>query len=306
VVTDDAQNWLYSLKRSECVVVEALLRQGVNNALAAKLVYGLAPGRNSTRWYNTQENFFCFQAYQTFAELFESTDKEAVISWSFLGREQEFKVKPLENSKVQYDEKELLSKTAAKAKLMSGGNAYIRSVVRYQVKSSDLTAAANGFALEKAVLLKTNKGWQSLKGSTWEMKKGDTVKIILNVRAVGEERFKVGLTDPLPAAWRAINPRLATSSLATQVEAGVDESEEKPKYDWWDWYTPQGFVGTDMRESSVQYFADSLKQGENYQLEYLAQVTTVGEFTLPATVIEEMYNEENRANTTGVKIHVSE
>lgn len=304
-VSDEAKNWLHTLKRSECVVTEALLRHGVNNALAAKLIFGLAPGRNSTRWYNTQENFFCFQAYQTYAELFESTDKEAVISWNYAGKDENIEVKRLKNTHAEYDEKVLKTPGSAKAKLVSGGNAYIRSVLRYEVNSVDVKAASNGFALNKTVLLKTAAGWRPLTGPVWKMKKGDTVKIVLKVRAL-DNRYKVGLNDPLPAAWRALNPRLATTSMATQVEAGVSEDEEKSEYDWWDWYTPNGFVSTDMRDSSVQYFADTLLTGENYELEYLAQVTTVGDFTLPATVIEEMYNEENRANTTGVKINVVE
>jgi uncharacterized protein YfaS (alpha-2-macroglobulin family) len=212
-------------------------------------------------------------------------------------------VKRLQRPFVEYQEADLKTVPKAKAELKSGGNAYLHTRVFWSTATLDAKATGNGFTLQKTVLLKKGNAWTPLTGNVWTVKKGDLVKVLLKVVATGE-RYKVGLTDPIPAGWRALNPRLATTSVAQQVDAGNEDSPAEPEYDWWDWEIPSGFSSTDMRQDSVQFFADRLVATKTYDLEYLAQVTTVGEFLLPPTVVEEMYDEEWRANTAGVKVRV--
>jgi alpha-2-macroglobulin len=302
-IPNSAKNWLYSERRGQCVVVDALLRHGVNSALASKMIQGLAPDKRTARWGNTQENYFCFQTFRTYARLFESTDKVAEVAWTMGSDSRTLDVKRLQRPFVEYQEADLKTAPKAKAELKSGGNAYLHTRVFWSTATLDAKATGNGFTLQKTVLLKKGNAWTPLTGKVWTVKKGDLVKVMLKVVATGE-RYKVGLTDPIPAGWRALNPRLATTSVAQQVAAGTEDAPAAPDYDWWDWEIPTGFSSTDMRQDSVQFFADRLGATKTYDLEYLAQVTTVGEFLLPPTVVEEMYDEEWRANTAGVKVRV--
>lgn len=300
---ESAKNWLYSERRGQCVVVDALLQQGMNAAIAAKMIQGLAPDKKTARWGNTQENYFCFQAFRTYARLFESTEKEAQVAWSMGKDEREIDVKRLQRPFVEYQEEDLKVSSKARAELKTGGNAYLHTRMYWATNSADATASGNGFTLKKTALVKKGNAWVELKGKEWTVKKGDVVKVTLQVIGT-QDRYKVGLRDPIPAGWRALNPRLATTSIATQVAAGTDEPAAQPDYDWWDWETPMGFSASDMRLDSVQFFADRLGAAKSYQVEYLSQVTTVGEYLLPPTIVEEMYDEEWRANTAGVRVRV--
>lgn len=304
-IPESAKNWLYSERRGQCVVVDALLRHSMNPAIAAKMIQGLAPDKKTARWGNTQENYFCFQAFRTYARLFESTEKEATVAWTMGQDSRSLDVKRLQRPFVEYQEADLKVSAKARAELKSGGNAYLHTRMYWSTNSADATAAGNGFTLKKTALVKKGNTWVELKGKEWTVKKGDVVKVTLQVIGT-QERYKVGLRDPIPAGWRALNPRLATTSVATQVAAGTDEPAEQPEYDWWDWETPVGFSASDMRLDSVQFFADRLVAAKSYQVEYLAQVTTVGEYLLPPTIVEEMYDEEWRANTVGVRVRVTE
>ena len=84
------------------------------------------------------------------------------------------------------------------------------------------------------------------------------------------------------------------------------QDQQHQQNEWWEWYNPSGFSASDMRLSSVQYFANSLDGGRTYDVEYLAQAATVGEFFLPGTTVEEMYDEEFRATTEAVRVRVTE
>jgi hypothetical protein len=303
---DTAKHWLYSERRGQCVIVDALLGHGVNEALAAKMVHGLTPDKRTARWGNTQENYFCFQTFRHYARLFESTAKSGEIAWSMGPDSKTIAVKRLEQPKIEYEEAALKANPKARAELKSGEKAYIHTRLMWSTSGADAVATASGFALEKNVAVKRGNAWVPLTGKVWTVKKGEQVRVTLNIRG-SHDRYKVGVSDPIPAGWRAINPRLATSSLAALVAAGVDgESEAREEYDWWDWDVRDGFGASDMRESAVQFFADYLDAGKNYRLEYLAQVTTEGEFALPATIVEEMYNEEIRATTGAVRVRVTE
>ncbi len=308
-------HWLHSSRRSECVAATALLRKSLNPALAAKIVQGLRPAKSKPRWSNTQENFFCFEAFRTYAGLFESTAQRAEVEWLDGAKKTTYVAERLKDVGFKISEAQLAESPTPTAKLLSGGSAYVRTRLSYASTDAE-RASANGFGLKKHVYRQVNGAWSELKESELKLKKGETVKIVLEVRAVGS-RVKVGMRDPLPASWRAVNPRLATSSLlhAGQTTSGNAQRRSDDGYDdeaedegpaWWDYDVPKGFLSADMRLSSVQFYADELLANQDYTVEYFAQVATVGEFSLPGAIVEEMYDENNFATTPALKVHVVE
>jgi uncharacterized protein YfaS (alpha-2-macroglobulin family) len=185
--------------------------------------------------------------------------------------------------------------------------------LRFETPFKERGPTNNGFDLKKHFYKKTANGYQELKDKVLKLKRGDTLKIVLNV-SVPTKRFQVMLNDKLAACFEPINMELATSSKAD--DADVEEPEAKYNNDedyyedydgeyWTPWYKGKGFSYMDLRLNAAQFYSKQLRPGD-YSVEYLVQVRTAGEFTLPESTVEEMYYPEIRGTFSGKKVIVAE
>ena len=102
---------------------------------------------------------------------------------------------------------------------------------------------------------------------------GQVLRIKVDVTADADIR-ELAVTDPLPAAFEAIDTHFAT-------EINTNDASD----DAWFW------SNRELRDNRVSFMSDMFTHGER-QLEYLVRVTRAGHFVRPASHAEAMYQDD--------------
>jgi uncharacterized protein YfaS (alpha-2-macroglobulin family) len=279
---------LQSDRRSDGVMLEALLEVRPQHDLIEKLVRGLLGHRVKGRWHNTQENAFILLGMDRYFHAREGVTPDFVARFwldeGFLGEHAfrghsterfEARVPMAELTRTQVERELLLQKDGS-------GRMYYRIGLDYAPRSLMLASADHGFTVgrryegadDPADVRRDPDG-------TWRIRAGARVKVELNMVASGR-RTHVALVDPIPAGLEPINPSLAVS------EQPPPEPARAQPYWWWQrpWYDHQN-----LRDERVEAFTSLLWSGV-YSYSYFARATTPGRFVVPPTRAEEMYNPE--------------
>jgi hypothetical protein len=115
---------------------------------------------------------------------------------------------------------------------------------------------------------------------------GDVVQVRLSIIAP-HDLYYVVVEDPLPAGGEAIDPTLATTSLAEQQPTlfrGAEGDEGREVYRWWwNWYSR-----SEIRDDRVVLFADYLPAG-TYEYTYTFRATRPGTYQVIPTNAREFY-----------------
>lgn len=149
-----------------------------------------------------------------------------------------------------------------------------------------------------------NKTLQGPDG-TGSIKVGDVVKVRLDIETEGDYDYIV-LDDPLPAGLVAINTAIKTEErVGSRGKRGGDSDDEDNSDGYWDYWDPETesfkFVPNhfEMRDDRVLVFKNRAWRGQ-YQYTYYARAVCEGEFVMPSTKIQLMY-EPDTASFTPVK-----
>jgi len=140
---------------------------------------------------------------------------------------------------------------------------------------------------------------------------GDLVVTDL-ILVTGEAREYVVLDDRLAAGMEAIDTSLATTAAWLSVpssgfKAGGADSNDGDSNDYDE--RAQGPVlesvafRQELRDDRALFFVDHLPPGIHH-FRYLARATSLGNFVIPPTKAEEMYNPENFGRTGATHIEV--
>jgi uncharacterized protein YfaS (alpha-2-macroglobulin family) len=314
-VTDygDAQ-WLimYSNRRADGVLLEALIKSDPNNDLIPKLVRGLLDHRIKGAWSNTQENVFILLALDKYFNAFEKVTPDFVTRiWlgnTYAG-EEPFKGRSIDSNLLNIPMSYLTEQNGAANLIMDKqgvGRLYYRIGMKYAPKNLNLAPADYGFtvlrtyeAIDNADDVKQNAD------NSWTIKAGSRVRVRLTMVAQAR-RYHVALVDPLPAGLEILNPELAvTESIPgdnggnTSVVEYDSQSYGRGYYNWrWTWFEHQNF-----RDERAEAFSALLWEGV-YKYTYVTRATTPGQFVVPPAKAEEMYHPETfgRTGTDFVKV----
>jgi hypothetical protein len=150
--------------------------------------------------------------------------------------------------------------------------------------------------------LEIHKELENTDGSE-EIKVGDIVKVKLTIKTERDYTYLV-IDDPLPAGFVAINSAIKTEERVGPKRKGSSDSAEGEE-DYWDWweggfyrFTPSFF---EIRDDRVLVFKDRSWTGQ-YQYAYYARAVCEGEFLLPSTKIQLMYEPDTVALTPLSKV----
>ncbi len=292
--TDGAHVLMHSNRRSDGVILEALTQVRPNNDLIPKVVEGLLGHRTRGRWGNTQENVFVLLALDRYFQVFEKTTPDFVAR-IWLGQDYAgdftFKGRTTDRALTTVPMAMLArSKEAQPLTLQKdgAGRMYYRIGMTYAPRSLTLEPADRGFAVERVYEAVDDPSDVTLdEDGTWRVAAGARVRVRLTMVATGR-RVHVALVDPLPAGLEAVNPELATSATAPPDEASSDDPTAFRGYWWWwrPWYEHEN-----LRDERVEAFTNLLWEGV-HTYTYIARATTPGNFVVPPTKAEEMYNPE--------------
>jgi len=289
---EDAYLLLHSSRRTDGIILDALIQNSPESDLIPKVVNGLLADRTAGRWSNTQENAFILLALDRYFNTYEAQTPDFVARvWlgetytgehEYVGRtterhETNIPMRYLTDSELASGDTQdlIISKEGA-------GRLYYRLGLRYAPTDLDMPPVDMGFVVERSYEAVDNvEDVQRDENGVWHIKAGARVRVRINMVA-DNRRYHVALVDPLPAGLEAINPALAVSESVP-----ADPSEQR--YGWWwsrTWYDHQN-----LRDERAEAFATLLWDGV-YNYSYVARATTPGEFVVPPAKAEEMYSPE--------------
>ena len=279
---------LRSNRRTDGIILEALIKVQPDSDLIPKLVRGLMAHRKKGCWNNTQENTFILLALHRYFKAYEAVEPDFVAKvWlgdryagaaKFKGRTAEYQVIKVPMSflaeKGQMDA--IISKEGE-------GRLYYRMGLKYALTDLSLDPADYGFVVERVYLpVDDPQDVSRDEDGTWRVKAGARVKVRLTL-AAQFRRYHVALVDRLPAGLEPLNPALAVTGHVPRDEG---ERGLSPWFWWGPWYEHEN-----LRDDRAEAFTALLWDGV-YTYEYVARATTPGEYVVPPAKAEEMYSPE--------------
>jgi hypothetical protein len=279
--------------RSTAIVLNSLVRGGVDDAPVRQMVRWMMAARKDGRWGNTQENAMAMEALVTYYRTHESVvpDFRAVVTVGaedfareqFKGRTTTATVKSVPMSTI------LAQGPAGTTRPITftregAGTLFYTTRLRYAVDELFQDGLDAGIRIERSYSPYAEAGPRPAATS---YKAGDLVRVTLTFHLTKERRF-VAVTDPLPAGLEPVESWFATTaaalSNATDAQGDSDEG-------WFAWWQRGGFDHVERFDDRVQLFATRLSEGK-HEFAYIARATTAGTFRTAPARAEEMYEPE--------------
>mgnify|MGYP001191848857 CR=1 FL=1 len=301
---DGAWLIMYSNRRADGVLLEAMIKADPKNDLIPKLVRGLLDHRVKGAWSNTQENVFILLALDKYFNAFEKVTPDFVTRvWlgnTYAG-EQAFKGRSIDSNVLNIPMSYLVDQGGTSNLFLDkqgAGRLYYRIGMKYAPKNLKLDPADYGFTvLRKYEAVDDKDDVKQNADGTWTIKSGARVRVRLTMVAQAR-RYHVALVDNLPAGLEILNPELATTEAIpadtggnTQVTTYGSRSFGRG---WW--YRQYWFEHQNFRDERAEAFSSLLWEGV-YNYTYVARATTPGQFVVPPAKAEEMYHPETFGRT---------
>ncbi|MGI9054534.1 MAG: hypothetical protein ACR2F2_01895, partial [Pyrinomonadaceae bacterium] len=305
-VTDYGDNaWLimYSNRRADGVLLEALLKADPNNDLIPKLVRGLLDHRKKGAWANTQENVFILLALDKYFQAYEKVTPDFVTKvWlgNVYAGEQIFKGRSIDSNLLEIPMSYLVDQGGISNLLIDrqgAGRLYYRIGMKYAPKNLNLAPADYGFTVLRKYEAVDNAEDVTLNADgSWKIKAGARVRVRLTMVAQAR-RYHVALVDPLPAGLEILNPELAVTEEipADNKPTSVTEYGSRSFGGGW-WWRRNWFEHQNFRDERAEAFSSLLWEGV-YNYSYVTRATTPGQFVVPPAKAEEMYHPETFGRT---------
>lgn len=287
----DDQNYLLlgSNRRTDAILMDALIGDNPQHDLIPKLVNGLLGHRTRGRWGNTQENVFVLLALDKYFNAFEAQTPDFVAQiWlgdTYAGSH-EFRGRTTERSETTVPMNYLVDVGGTQDLILNkdgAGRLYYRLGLRYAPTDLQQDPLEMGFVVRRMYEAVDNpEDVRQDADGVWHIKAGARVRVKITMVA-DNRRYHVALVDPLPAGLEIVNPSLAVSGSLPADPA----APESRRFWWWGpWYQHQN-----MRDERAEAFTPLLWDGV-YQYSYVARATTPGQFVVPPAKAEEMYSPE--------------
>lgn len=300
---DPEQKYLFlsSDRKSDAIVLNALIHDNSKNDLIPKIVKGLTAHKKKGRWNNTQENLFVLIALDKYFQTYEKQPPDFVARlWlgdSYLGENKFIGYSGVEHqTNVPISFVQEKTKTARQNIIIDKngtGRLYYRLGLRYAPTDLNMPALDMGFVVErKYEAIDNPEDVRKNPDGKWEIKAGAQVRVHLKMSAQNR-RYHVALIDPLPAGLEIVNPALAVSGSPPTDKVQPLSADA---YGWW-WWRPW-FEHQNLRDNRAEAFTSILWDGV-FDYSYIARATTPGTFIVPPTKAEEMYSPEVFGRSAG-------
>jgi uncharacterized protein YfaS (alpha-2-macroglobulin family) len=304
ITSYDDQTWvmLHSNRRTDAIVLDALMAETPASDLIPKVVAGLMNGRSNGRWNNTQENVFVLLAMDRYFNTFEAETPDFVARM-WLGEtyvaEHTHQGRTTATQQSVVPMSFLVEQPGTQDLVISkegNGRLYYRLGLRYAPTDLGLDPLDMGFVVQRTYEAVDDLADVRLdEEGVWHIKAGARVRVRLTLVAVNR-RYHVALVDRLPAGLEIINPDLAVSE---SVPSDPSDTTSGGYWWWWGpWYDHQ-----DLRDAGAEAFTSYLWDGV-YNYSYVARATTPGEFVVPPAKAEEMYSPEVFGRSASDKVIV--
>lgn len=283
---DDAYLLLHSERRTDGVILDALIAQRPDSDLIAKVVAGLLGGQTRGRWKNMQENTFILLALNNYFDTFEAIDPDFVARvWlgDLYAAEHEYVGRATDRNETVVPMSELIAQGDADLVVSQDGNdgrLYYRLGLRYAPSDLDLEPLDRGFIVTRSYEAIDDPDDVTLDAEgVWHIRAGAVVTVRITMVAPSR-RTHVALLDPLPAGLEPLNPALvSTPDILPTLRDG-----EALRFRTW-------FGHQSLRDDRAEAFTSRLRAGI-YEYSYVVSATTPGTFVTPPTRAEEIFAPE--------------
>jgi hypothetical protein len=225
----------HSDRRTDAIVLEALILDAPKDDVIPKLARGLLAARKQGRWMSTQENGYVLMALNRYFNKYEGTtpnfDAQEWIGDAFVGT-QKFAGRSFNSQTVSIPMKWLSKQRKTEDVLINkvgAGRLYYRLALTYAPTNLQLKALDNGFSVTRKYegVDRPGDATQDANG-VWHIKAGSTIRVKVNFSATSP-RYHVALADPLPAGVEPLNPELSgiRKTFAQPQTTLEPDSEEK-------------------------------------------------------------------------------
>lgn len=284
---------LASDRRTDGIVLNALIDMAPESDLIPKVVAGLLANRIKGRWGNIQENSFILLALNRYFETFEAVEPD-FIARVWLGdqyiAQHDFSGRSIDRVSTLVPMMELLEASdtdSSDTKLIvqndGDGRLYYRLGLRYAPADLNLEPLDRGFVVQRSyqAINDPDDVWVDSTG-TVHVRAGAEVRVELTM-VNDSGRTNMVLLDPLPAGFEILNPALAVTGEIARPH-GLGDAEAN----WWHrtWYNHQN-----LRDDRAEAFSSYLWPG-THQYSYVVRATTPGTFVVPPARAEEIYAPE--------------
>jgi uncharacterized protein YfaS (alpha-2-macroglobulin family) len=294
---------LASDRRTDGLVLDALIQKHPDSDLIPKVVTGLIGNQVKGRWANVQDNAFILLALKRYFDTFEA-QTPAFVARVWLGdlyaAEHAYEGRSIDGSQTIVPMTELTSRddpTLIVAK-EGAGRLYYRLGLMYAPDDLSLEPRDEGFVVDRTYEAIGSPDDVTVDADgTWHVRPGAEVRVRVTMVA-DSARTNVALVDPIPAGFEIVNPELAASPGVLPDEGGAGEEGAGASTWWGPWFNHQN-----LRDDRAEAFAFYLPAG-TYEYTYIVRATTPGTFVTPPTKAEEIYSPEvfGRAATIRVII----
>ena len=283
---EDAYLLLHSDRRTDAIVLDALITMAPESDLIAKVVAGLLANRVKGRWSNVQENSFILLALNRYFAAFEATDPDFVARvWlgDLYAAQHQFSGRSTDRALTLIPMAELLA--AGDSDLIVSkdgeGRLYYRLGLRYAPDDLSLDPLDRGFVVQRSYEAVDDPGDVRLDDDgVWHVLAGARVRV--NVTMVNDSRrTNMALVDPMPAGFEPLNPALAVTGEVDARGGGAADS-------WWRW---TWYEHQNLRDDRAEAFSSYLWAG-THEYSYVVRATTPGTFVVPPARAEEIYAPE--------------
>lgn len=297
---------MHSSRRTDGILLNALIQTDPKNDLIPKITRGLLAHRTAGHWSSTQENVFILAALDRYFRTYEKVSPDFVAQiWlgdvyagehTFKGRSADYQETNVPMKWLSEQEKQpnlIINKNG-------DGRLYYRIGMKYAPKDLKQLAADYGFTVQREYTGLDNPDdvVQQPDGS-WKVKLGSRVSCKVTMVAPNR-RYHVALVDPMPAGFEAINTAFKNTETLPDSTSKKNE-RNSGRYFWWFW--SPWYEHTNLRDERAEAFSTLLWDGV-YDYTYTVRATTPGTFVVPPAKAEEMYHPEvfGRSDSTTVVI----
>ncbi len=287
----DEQSYLLlnSNRRTDAILLDALINDDPQYDLIPKVVNGLLAHRTRGRWENTQENVFVLLALDRYFNTYEAQTPDFVariwLGEAYAGGH-EYRGRTTERHETLVPMQYLVD--AGRSDLIlskdGAGRMYYRLGLRYAPADLEQDPLDMGFVVSRSyeAVDDPEDVFQDENG-VWHIRAGARVRVRVTMVA-DNRRYHVALVDPLPAGLEPVNPAFEVSGSIPQ-----DPNSREYRYGWWWWGT--WYEHQNLRDERAEAFASLVWDGI-YEYTYIARATTPGRFVVPPAKAEEMYSPE--------------
>ena len=291
---DQSYLLLSSDRRTDAILLDALIGDNPDSDLIPKVVNGLLAHRTRGRWGNTQENVFVLLALDRYFNTFESQTPDFVARiWlgdTYAGSHT-YEGRTTERHQTDIPMAYLVDPALGGGETQNlvlekdgQGRLYYRLGLRYAPTDLQLDPLDMGFVVQRMYeAVDDPEDVSRDEDGVWHIRAGARVRVRLTMVAANR-RYHVALVDPLPAGLEIVNPSLAVSGSVPQDPGGSNY-----RYGWWWWGT--WYEHQNLRDERAEAFTSLLWDGV-YEYTYIARATTPGTFVVPPAKAEEMYSPE--------------